>query len=109
MQKSKAVSELFTGANKKLTALRAKSDERSRIRERVCAVLPAKLAQAVVSASIEQGRLSIGVTGAVWATRLRYMADSLRSRVGDATGIAVFSVRVRVVTAPGKSSDPTMV
>jgi hypothetical protein len=105
MQKSKAVSELFTGANKKLTALRAKSDERSRLRERVCAVLPAKLAHAVVSASIEQGRLSIGVTSAVWATRLRYMADTLRSRVGESTGIAVLSVRVRVVTPHGKPSD----
>ena len=108
MQKSKAVSELFTGANKKLTALRAKSDERLRIRERVCAVLPAKLARTVVSASIDQGRLSIGVTSAVWATRLRYLADELRNRVGESTGIAVSSVRVRVVTSLGKTADPTM-
>jgi predicted nucleic acid-binding Zn ribbon protein len=109
MQKSKTVSELFTGANKKLTALRAKSDQRLRIREWVCAALPAKLARMVVSASIEQGRLSIGVTSAVWATRLRYMADNLRSRVGESTGIAVSSVRVRVVTSQGKTADPTMV
>jgi hypothetical protein len=102
MQKSKVVSELFTGANKKLTALRAKSDERLRIRDRVCAVLPAKLAPAVVSASIEQGRLSIGVTSAVWATRLRYLADTLRNGVGESTGIAVSSVRVRVVPPAGK-------
>jgi hypothetical protein len=102
MQKSKAVSELFTGANKKLTALRAKSDERLRIREQVCAALPAKLAQTVVSASLEQGRLSIGVTSAVWASRLRYLADALRSDVGESTGIAVSSVRVRVVTPAGK-------
>jgi len=102
MQKSKAVSELFTGANKKLTALRAKSDERSRIRERLCAVLPAKLAHAVVSASIEQGRLSIGVTSAVWATRLRYMADSLGKSVAESTGIAIAVVRVRVVPPAGK-------
>ena len=109
MQKSKPVSELFTGANKKLTALRAKSDERSRICERVRTVLPAKLAQTVVSASIDRGRLSIGVTSAVWATRLRYMADNLRNRVGESTGIAIFSVRVRVVTPQGKPSDPPMV
>jgi hypothetical protein len=109
MQKSKAVSELFTGANKKLTALRAKSDERSRIRERVCALLPAKLAQTVVSASIDQGRLSIGVTSAVWATRLRYMAEDLRNRVGESTGLAVSSVRVRVVTPQAKPADPSMV
>lgn len=97
MQKSKVVSELFTGANKKLTALRAKSDERSRICERVRALLPAKLAQTVVSAGIEQGRLNIGVCSAVWATRVRYLADSLSKSVAESTGIAVASVRVRVV------------
>lgn len=97
MQKSKAVSELFTGANKKLTALRAKSDERLRIRERVCAVLPEKLAQTVVSAGLDHGRLNIGVSSAVWATRVRYLADSLSKSVAESTGIAIASVRVRVV------------
>ncbi len=65
--------------------------------EQVCAVLPAKLAQAVVSAGIDQGRLTIGVTGAVWATRLRYLADDLQARVGESLGMEILRVRVRVV------------
>jgi hypothetical protein len=102
MQKSKVVRELFTGANKKLSALRAKSDERSRLLGAVCAILPPKLALAVVSAGIEEGRLTIGVTGAVWATRLRYLADTVRKRLAEA-GILTVSVRVRVVPPPTKS------
>jgi hypothetical protein len=106
MQKSKAVSELFTGANKKLTALRAKSDERSRIGEQVRAALPVKLAQAVVSAGIDQGRLSIGVSSAVWATRVRYLADSLGKSVAESTGMVITVVRVRVVPPAGPSNRP---
>jgi hypothetical protein len=102
MQKSKVVSELFTGANKKLTALRAKSHERSRLLGEVCAILPPNLARAVVSAGIEEGRLSIGVKGAVWATRLRYLADTVRQRLTDA-GIPTLSMRVRVVPPRDKA------
>jgi hypothetical protein len=102
MQKSKAVSELFTGANKKLTALRARSEERSRTLQLVCAALPTKLAHSVVSAGIDAGRLSIGVTSAVWATRLRYLADTLRERLAE-SGILVLRVRVRVVLPRNKA------
>ena len=70
--------------------------------EQVRAALPARLAQAVASAGIEQGRLTIGVVGAVWASRLRYLTESVRKRVG-ASGVAVVSVRVRVVP-PGPST-----
>jgi len=97
MQKSKSVSELLAGGSKKLKALRIRSQDRSLVLEQVCAALPPRLAQAVVSAGIEQGRLTIGVAGAVWATRLRYQADALRERVGRYMGIDVLSVRVRVV------------
>lgn len=96
MQKSKSVSELLAGGNKKLSALKARSRERSLVLEQVRAALPARLAQAVVSAGIDQGRLTVGVTGAVWATRLRYLADDLRERVGASMGIDILSVRVRV-------------
>ena len=65
--------------------------------EQVRAVLPTRLAQAVASAGIEQGRLTIGVVGAVWASRLRYMTELLRSRVAAATGTAILSVKVRIV------------
>jgi hypothetical protein len=101
MQKSKTVSELFTGSNSKLTALKERSDARLRVLEYVQAALPAKLAKAVVSAGIDQGRLNVGVGSAAWATRLRYLADALGKNVGEATGIDITSVRVRVVAGRG--------
>jgi hypothetical protein len=58
------------------------------------------VAQAVVSAGIDQGRLTIGVVGAVWASRLRYLTESVRKRVAAASGIAILSVKVRVVPPP---------
>ena len=97
MQKSKSVSELLAGGSTKLKSLRIRSQERSLVLEQVCAALPIGLAQAVVSAGIDQGRLTVGVTGAVWATRLRYQADTLRERVGGSLGVDILSLRVRVV------------
>jgi hypothetical protein len=81
----------------KLTALKVRSQERSLVVEQVRAALPPRLAQAVVSAGIEQGRLTIGVAGAVWASRLRYLTESVRKQVAASMGIAVVSMRVRVV------------
>jgi hypothetical protein len=65
--------------------------------EQVRAALPARLAQAVVSAGVEQGRLTIGVSGAVWASRLRYFTDIVRKRVSDSLGMEILSVRIRVL------------
>jgi hypothetical protein len=74
--------------------------DRSRVVELVRAALPARLALTVVSAGIEQGRLTIGVSGAVWASRLRYLTESVRKRVAGSMGISVLSVKVRVVPPP---------
>jgi hypothetical protein len=71
--------------------------------EQVRAALPARLAQAVASAGIEHGRLTIGIVGGVWASRLRYLTESVRKQVAAATGIAVVNVRVRVVP-PGSGA-----
>jgi hypothetical protein len=65
--------------------------------EQVRAALPPQLAAAVASAGIEQGRLTIGVLGAVWASRLRYLTESVRKQVSGSTGTTIVSVRVRVV------------
>ena len=81
----------------KLTTLKARSLQRSLVLEQVRTGLPARLALAVVSSGLEQGKLTIGVVGAVWASRLRYLSESVRKRVTAATGIAVVSVRIRVV------------
>ena len=102
MQNPRSVSDLMSRSGNKLTALKIRSQERLLVVEQVRAALPARLAQAVASAGIEQGRLTIGVVGAVWASRLRYLTESVRKRVA-ASGVAVVSVRVRVVP-PGPST-----
>jgi hypothetical protein len=97
MQKPKSISELLHAGGRRLTALKAQSADRRVTLDHVRAALPPPLAQAVASAGLEEGRLTIGVTGAAWATRLRYVTDSLRSRVGGTLGVAIESVRIKVV------------
>lgn len=97
MQNPKSLSDLLSGPGNKLTALKTRSRHRALIVEQVRAALPVRLAQAVVSAGLDQGRLTIGVEGSVWASRIRYLTDALRKDVGGAAGTAVLSVRVRVV------------
>jgi hypothetical protein len=65
--------------------------------ERVRAALPARLAQAVASAGLEQGRLTIGVVGAVWASRIRYFTEAVRKAVSESTGAEILGIRIRVV------------
>lgn len=89
--------ELLPASGPRLAALKARSQARARILEHVRAALPTPLAATVVSAGLEHGRLSVGVAGAVWATRLRYVTDTLRTQVSAATGLEVQSVRIRVV------------
>ena len=103
MQNPRSVSDLMSRSGNKLSALKIRSQHRSLVVEQVRAALPARLAQAVASAGIEQGRLTIGVVGGVWASRLRYLTESVRKRVAESTGVAVVSVRVRVVP-PGPSA-----
>jgi hypothetical protein len=100
MQNPRRVSDLLSRTGNKLTALKTRSQERSRVLEQVRAVLPARLSEAVVSAGIEQGRLTIGVVGAVWASRLRYSTESVRKHVAGITGTAILSVKIKVVPPP---------
>jgi hypothetical protein len=97
MQNSKSLSELLTRGGKRLSLLKDKAAERSKTVEQVRAVLPARLAQSVVSAGLDGGRLTIGVVGAVWASRLRYSSDAIRKRVAKSLGKDVLTVRIRVV------------
>jgi hypothetical protein len=97
MQNPRRVSDLLSRTGNKLTALKARSAARSTVVEQVRAALPTRLAAAVMSSGIEQGRLTIGVAGAVWASRLRYLTESVRKRVAGSLGIPIQSVRVRVV------------
>jgi hypothetical protein len=97
MQKPKSLSELLSGSGKRLNALKTRSATRSVVLDQVRAALPVRLAQAVASAGVEEGRLTIGVVGAVWATRLRYFTDALRRGVSGSVGTEISSVKIRVV------------
>ena len=100
MRKSNKINELMSGGSAKLTALKNRSEERREALWHVRAALPAKLAAAVASAGIDGGILSIGVTGAAWASRLRYSTDTLRQQVEDSMGVAVARVRIKIVPPP---------
>jgi hypothetical protein len=97
MQNSKSLSELLARGGKRLSLLKDRTAERAKIVEQVRAALPARLAQSVASAGLEAGRLTIGVVGAVWASRLRYSTEAIRKRVAVSSGTEVLSVRIRVV------------
>ncbi|MGB6306741.1 MAG: DciA family protein [Steroidobacteraceae bacterium] len=97
MQNPRSLSDLLSRTGNKLTALKKRSQERSLVVEQVRAALPPRLALAIASAGIDQGRLTIGVVGAHWASRLRYLTESVRKQVSTSTGTAILGVRVRVV------------
>lgn len=100
MQNTKPLSELLRLRNNKLVALRQRLTERGTVLELVRAAVPPQLAAQLTSAGIEHGRLSIGVTSAAWASRVRYLTKDLRSQVGAALGVDIASVRLRIVPAP---------
>jgi hypothetical protein len=97
MQNPRVVSELLQLHGKKLRELGATLKKRAAVLDVVRASLPAKLASRVASAGLENGRLTLGVTGAVWASRLRYSTSALRMEVGAALCTDIVSVRIRVL------------
>jgi hypothetical protein len=100
MQNPRSLSDLLSRTGNKVTVLKNRSRERARILEQVRAALPARLAEAVVSAGLDQGKLTVGVVGAAWASRLKYLTESIAKRVAAATGSEVLRVKVRVVPPP---------
>jgi hypothetical protein len=98
MQNPRVVSELLQLHGKKLRDLGAAIKKRAAVLDVVRSCLPAKLAMHVASAGLENGRLTVGVTGAVWASRLRYLSADLRTAVGAALRAEILSVRIRVVS-----------
>jgi hypothetical protein len=101
MQNSKSLSELLARGGNRLSQLKARSAERSRVLDQVRGALSPRLAQAVASAGVDHGHLTIGVVGAEWASRLRYSADAVRKRVAKSCGLEIVSVRIRVVAPVG--------
>jgi hypothetical protein len=98
MKKSINIKELL-GAGR-LKGLQARSRDRRDVLAHVRAALPPELEATVVTAGIEDGRLIVGVSGGAWASRLRYRAQALRERVGEALGREITSVRIKVVQLP---------
>ncbi|HEY2682310.1 MAG TPA: DciA family protein [Steroidobacteraceae bacterium] len=96
MQNPKSISELLKGG-KRLSQLATRSSVRATVLEKVRGALSPALAAAVVSAGIENGQLTIGVAGAAWASRIRYLSKTARARLEEQTGIAAGRIRVRVV------------
>jgi hypothetical protein len=97
MQNTKRLSELLAGGGKRLASLKQRSKERSSVLAQVRAALTPKLAESIATAGIEGDRLTIGVTGAVWAARLRYSTTLLRARVSLTSGVEIQRVRIRVL------------
>lgn len=83
-----------------LEGLKERVRERTAVKQAVCAVLAPALAQAIASAGIEGGELTVGVVGAAWASRLRYVTESLKLRVAESLGVRIDRVRIRVVPPP---------
>jgi hypothetical protein len=97
MQNPRLVSELLQLHGRKPRELGATLKKRAAVLDVVRARLPAKLASRVASAGLHNGRLTLGVTGAVWASRLRYSASALRTDVGAALRTDIVSIRIRVL------------
>ncbi len=88
---------LLATPGNRLAALKAQSQERRGVLEAVRSSLPSKLAQAVASAGLTQGVLTVGVVGAHWASRLRYSSEPMRKRLSKALNEEVVAVRIRVL------------
>lgn len=100
MNKYIKINELLDSSSGRLKSLQARRRERSEVLLRVRAALPPELQGSVVTAGIEAGRLIVGVSGGVWATRLRYRAKALREHMAGTLGQEIHSVRIKVVQTP---------
>lgn len=84
----------------RLSGLQTRRRERRDVLGHVRAALPPELEGTVITAGIEEGRLTVGVSGGAWASRLRYRSQALRERVAETLGREIHSVRIKVVHAP---------
>lgn len=97
MRKYKHIKEILAGGGKRLTDLKRQASDRSVVLEQVRSALPKELAQAVASAGILNGTLTIGVASGAFASRLRYVTEELLKRVSESRGVDIQTVRIRVV------------
>jgi hypothetical protein len=97
MQNTKRLSQLLTVPGKRLASLQQRAAARRSILSQVKSALVPKLAEAISTAGLEGGQLTIGVVSAAWASRLRYSTEPIRKRVTLSSGIDIRRVRIRVL------------
>jgi|SRR5579883_788617 len=99
LKKTINFNNLQTGVGR-LDELRSRLEARASALSAVRSALPDPLARRVASAGLEAGCLTVGVVGAAWASRLRYVTQTLRTKVAAALGEEIVRVRIRVVPPP---------
>lgn len=104
-KKPTAVSELLEKGQGLLERLRRGSSDAEEALQAVRAELPQELARQVWGASTRAGTLTVLVTSAAWATRVRYHAPGLREQVARRLGVELPRVTIRVRPA-GPSVRP---
>jgi hypothetical protein len=98
--------KLLAGAGS-LSPLLAASRHHAAVLAEVRARLPAELAAALHCATVDAGRLRLGMSSSVWAARVRYLAPRLARELSDLSVGPVASVEAYVVAAPdGRGSLP---
>lgn len=95
-KKPTAVSELLAKGQGLLERLRTGAAASTRTLEMVRRALPDTLAEHVDAASLEGGELSLSVSSAAFAARIRYLEQSLCAAVTRDTGAAVSRCRIKV-------------
>lgn len=95
-EKPTSVSDLLGKGQGLLGRLREGSAAADRTLQAVRRGLPEDLAGRVWGASVRSGRLTLLVSSAAWATRIRYHAPSLRETAGRDLGTELEKVVIRV-------------
>lgn len=96
LEKLTSVSDLLNKGQGLLERLREGSGQAAQALQAVRAELPEELAAQVWGASARAGTLTVLVTSAAWATRVRYHAPGLREQAARRLGVALERVVVRV-------------
>lgn len=95
-EKPTSVSDLLQQGQGLLERLRRGSSQADEALQAVRAELPEEFARQVWGASARAGTLTVLVTSAVWATRVRYHVPGLREQVARRLGVTLERVTIRV-------------